>query len=929
MQSTTWVRRAAVFFLASVVCLGFAANAYAQLPEVPSAGTAQRVRSVEGISEYQLPNGLRVLLAPDDSKPTTTVNITYLVGSRHENYGESGMAHLLEHMVFKGTPSQGNIMTALGKRGMDFNGTTYTDRTNYFETFAASPENLRWVLGMEADRMVNSWIARADLDKEFSVVRNEMESGENRPESVLYKQMLAATFDWHNYGKDTIGARSDVENVQIERLQAFYRKYYQPDNAVLVIAGAFEPAQALAMVEQSFGSVPRPTRVLEPTYTREAPRDGAREVTVHRVADSYYLAALYLISAGAHPDTAALAVVGEILASPPAGRLHTQLVERKKASQSSLWMLDFAEPGCMIFWLELDKSHSLSQARLAMLEQIEGVARKPITAAELARAKASLLSDFDNTINNAQGLAIALSEAIAKGDWRLYFLQRDRIEALTLADVQRVALHYLQASNRTLGQFVPVAKPQRTEIPATPAVADMLADYQGKPAVAQGEVFALTPTAIEEHTLRSTLPGGTRLLWIPKKTRGQTVAGQVLIELGDEKSLSGRASALELAATLLPRGAGRRSRSEISTALDALKTKLSVSQQAQSLVLQFETVRASLPALMPLLRDILRAPTFSAAEFEQARSQALTFVNAQRSDPEALAINALARGLNNVGRRQDIRYARSLEERIADLQALRLPQVKAAYADLVGGASAHFAMAGDFDPAWAQKAASALFNGWTNKRPFARMYKGVSEPKPSTLQLETPDKANAVYLAAVPLTLQDTLPDYALLCLANEILGAGTQSRLLERLRQQEGISYGAGSQLQASSFEPSGRLTLWAIFAPENRAKVEQAVAQELERLLASGITETELQDAKKSLDQQRLTTWAQDSALAQIQLDHSRLGRTMAFSEALYAQISAATVTQVNAAIARWIVPGQLMHVYAGDFAAAKNKAVKGARP
>ena len=928
MQSTTWVRRAAAVFLASVVCLGFAANAYAQLPEVPGAGMAQRVRSVEGISEYQLPNGLRVLLAPDDSKPTTTVNITYLVGSRHENYGESGMAHLLEHMVFKGTPSQGNIMTALGKRGMDFNGTTYTDRTNYFETFAASPENLRWVLGMEADRMVNSWIARADLDKEFSVVRNEMESGENRPESVLYKQMLAATFDWHNYGKDTIGARSDVENVQIERLQAFYRKYYQPDNAVLVIAGAFEPAQALAMVEQSFGPVPRPTRVLEPTYTREAPRDGAREVTVHRVADSYYLAALYLISAGAHPDTAALAVVGEILASPPAGRLHTQLVERKKASQSSMWILDFAEPGCMIFWLELDKSHSLSQARQAMLEQIEGVARKPITAAELARAKASLLSDFDNTINNAQGLAIALSEAIAKGDWRLYFLQRDRIEALTLADVQRVALHYLQASNRTLGQFVPVAKPQRTEIPATPAVADMLADYQGKPAVAQGEVFALTPTAIEEHTLRSTLPGGTQLLWIPKKTRGQTVSGQILIELGDEKSLSGRASALELAATLLPRGAGRRSRSEISTALDALKTKLSVSQQAQSLVLQFETVRASLPALMPLLRDILRAPTFSAAEFAQARSQALTFANSQRSDPEAVAGNALAHGLNHFGR-QDVRYARSLDERIADLQTLSLPQVKAAYADLAGGASAHFAMAGDFDPAWAQTAASALFNGWTNKRSFARMYKGVSEPKPSTLQLETPDKANAVYLAAVPLKLQDTLPDYALLCLANEILGAGTQSRLLERLRQQEGISYGAGSQLQASSFEPSGRLTLWAIFAPENRAKVEQAVAQELERLLAGGITETELQDAKKSLDQQRLTTWAQDSALAQIQLDHGRLGRTMAFSEALYGQISAATVAQVNAAIVRWIVPGQLMHVYAGDFAAAKNKAATGARP
>ncbi|NBT91388.1 MAG: insulinase family protein [Betaproteobacteria bacterium] len=908
MPLNTWAQRAATLFFGCVVGMSLAAGAKAQTPDSPSLAKAQRVRSVEGITEYLLPNGLRVLLAPDASKPTTTVNITYLVGSRHENYGETGMAHLLEHMVFKGTPSQGNIMTALGKRGMDFNGTTYTDRTNYFETFPASESNLRWVLQMEADRMVNSYIARADLDKEFSVVRNEMEAGENRPQHVLMQKILASSFDWHNYGKDTIGARSDVENVKIENLQNFYRKYYQPDNAVLVIAGAFDAALALSMVEQAFGPVPRPARVLEPTYTREAPRDGARELTVSRVADSYWLAALYLISAGAHPDTAALVALGEILASPPAGRLHTELVERKKASQSYAWTLDFAEPGCIIFWLELDKSQSMAQARQAMLEQIEGVGRKPITAAELSRAKATLLSDIDNTINNAQNLAIALSEAIAKGDWRLFFLQRDRIEALTVADVQRVAQHYLQSSNRTLGQFVPVAKVQRAVIPPTPVLADMLADYQGN--------------------LRTTLPGGTRLVLISKKTRGQTVSGQIVLELGDEKSLSGRASALEIAASLLPRGAGRRSRSDISSMLDTLKTKLAVSQEGQNLVLQFDTVRASLPALMPLLRDILRAPTFSPAEFEQARSQALTFANSQRSDPDALASNALARGLNNFGRK-DIRYARSFDESVADLQALRLPQVKSAYAELAGAASAHFALAGDFDPAWAQTAASTLFAGWSSKQAFDRMHKTVSEPKPSTVLLQTPDKANAIYLAGLPLKARDTMPDYAALLLANEILGGGTQSRLLERLRQQEGISYGAGSQLRVSAFEPSGQLTLWAIFAPENRTKVEQAVSQELTRLAASGITEAELQDAKNSLDQQRLTTWSQDSALAQLQLDNGRTGRTMAFHDTLYRQIAASSVQDVNAAIARWITPAQLLHVYAGDFAGAKNKAAIGTRP
>lgn len=922
MHIANLVMRNLYWVLVCLVNLMPVAIAHAQSTASAQAQGAQQVRSVEGVTEYLLANGLRVLLAPDSSKPTTTVNITYLVGSRHENYGETGMAHLLEHMLFKGTPTQGNIMTALGKRGMDFNGTTYTDRTNYFETFPASESNLRWVLRMEADRMVNSNLARADLEKEFSVVRNEMEMGDNQPQQVLMQQLVANSFDWHNYGKDTIGARSDIENVKIENLQSFYRKYYQPDNAVLVIAGAFDRAQTLTMVEDAFGPLPRPNRVLAPTYTREAPRDGAREVTVSRVADSYWLAALYLISAGAHPDTAALLALGEILASPPAGRLHTALVERKKASQSYAWVLDFAEPGCIIFWLELDKSHSLPQARQAMLAQLEGVVRKPITPTELARAKATLLSDIDNTINNAQALAIALSEAIAKGDWRLFFLQRDRIEALTVADVQRVAQHYLQGSNRTLGQFVPTAKPERTLIPPTPDLAAMLADYQGKAPVAQGEAFALTPSAIEARTLRTTLPGGTRLVLIPKKTRGQTVAGQIVLELGDEKSLMGRAAALELAATLLTRGAGGRSRNDISNTLDALKTKLAVAQQGQTLVLQFETLRASLPALMPLLRDILRTPSFPPAEFAQARSQALTFHQSLRSDPDALASNALARAFNNVAR-QDIRYTPSFDERIADLKALQRAQVQSAYRQLASAASAHFVLVGDFDTAWAQGAATSLFSGWPQATSFVRLGKRVSAIKPQTVSIETPDKANAVYVAAMALRLQDNAPDYPALLLANEVLGGGAQSRLTERLRQREGISYGVGSQLGASAFDPSGQLSFWAIFAPENRATVERAIAEELAGFIAEGITDAELQDAKKSLDQQRLTHWAQDRTLAQAQLDNGRSGRIMAYYETLYSQIAASNVQEVNAAIARWIAPAPLFQIYAGDFAGAKNKA------
>lgn len=197
-----------------------------------------KVAEVEGISEYKLnKNGMKVLLFPDNSKPTITVNQTYLVGSRNEDYGETGMAHLLEHLLFKGTPDHPNIPEELTKHGARANGTTWLDRTNYFETFQATDDNLNWALSMEADRMVNSFIAKKDLVSEMTVVRNEFEMGENDPESILGERVLSTAFLWHNYGNSTIGARSDIEEVPIERLQNYYKKYYQPDNTVLIVSG--------------------------------------------------------------------------------------------------------------------------------------------------------------------------------------------------------------------------------------------------------------------------------------------------------------------------------------------------------------------------------------------------------------------------------------------------------------------------------------------------------------------------------------------------------------------------------------------------------------------------------------------------------------------------------------------------------------------
>ena len=241
-------------------CIYLSATVIAITPATPAAAqSVDKVTEVEGISEYSLENGARVLLYPDSSAGTVTVAMTVLVGSRHEGYGETGMAHLLEHMLFKGSPKHQDIPKEMKDRGATFNGTTWYDRTNYYETVPASEENLEWALDLEADRLVNSFVRGEDLRSEMTVVRNEFEIGENNPDQILFQRIMANAYEWHNYGKSPIGNRIDLERVPITSLRRFYQKYYQPDNIILVVAGKFDSAKALELIKDKFGSIPRPS----------------------------------------------------------------------------------------------------------------------------------------------------------------------------------------------------------------------------------------------------------------------------------------------------------------------------------------------------------------------------------------------------------------------------------------------------------------------------------------------------------------------------------------------------------------------------------------------------------------------------------------------------------------------------------------------
>lgn len=904
------------------------AGASAAAPIAPP----ERIASVEGITEYRLANGLRVLLFPDPSRSTVTVNITYMVGSRHEGYGETGMAHLLEHLLFKGSTKHPDIPRELTERGARPNGTTWLDRTNYFETVAATPENLEWALDLEADRMVNSFVRKEDLESEFSVVRNEFEIGENNPGSILRERIVSSAYLWHNYGKSTIGARSDIENVPIERLRAFYRKYYQPDNAVLIVAGKFEETPTLQLIQRKFGAIPMPERSLDrgnllfPTYTREPVQDGERAVTLRRVGDVPVLGVAYHVPALAHPDNAAVQVLAGVLGDRPNGRLYKALVEGKLAASTSAFTFDLREPGILYASATLSAEQSVLPAQRALLSTLDSITATPISDDEVARVRQAQIKSIEQLLADPDQVGLVLSEYQASGDWRLLFIARDRLEKVTAADVQRVAAAYLKPDNRTVGVFIPTAQPDRAEIPEAPDVDALVAGYRGRAVMAAGEVFEATPENLDRRTRRVQLPNGMWLSLLPKSTRGNVVQGQLVLRHGTEQSLSNRAHFGALAASMYPRGTTERSRQALKDTLDKLKATVAVSGTGSATTANLQVTRANLPQTLALLAEMLRAPAFDSSEFEKLRTEQLAQLQATRSEPQVLGITAFQRALRPraPGHPQ---YTPTTEEAIARLTAATRADLVAWHRDFAGAQAGDLALAGDFDADSVMALTTTLFGDYVSKEPWAPIVSPYTANDTATIVIETPDKQSALFVAGQSFPLRDDDADYAAMEMGAAIMGGGfLSSRMADRMRQKDGVSYAVGSQFQARPDERDAFTITFALYAPQNADKVLTGFREELARLVVDGVTQAELDQARNGWLREQQQQFANDNEVATTLVSHRRWNRSYtSYNKRIADQLATLTVDDVNAALRTYLDPNRVIVVRAGDFAGAARKAAE----
>ncbi|MCT3704344.1 insulinase family protein [Elizabethkingia anophelis] len=887
---------------------------YAQAQQAPKF-----VSNIEGVKQYTMNNGLKVLLIPDASQSNVIVNIVYNVGSKNEGYGEKGMAHLLEHMLFKSTKKLGDIKKMLSDKGGNANGTTWYDRTNYFEIFPSNEENLRWALEMEADRMTNATILQSDLDKEFSVVRNEFEMGENNPRDVLRERIVSSAYLWHNYGNSVIGSKEDIERVKADRLRIFYEKYYQPDNATLVVAGKFDEPKLLQYIGQYFGAIPKPTRVLDKTYTLEPAQDGERFVELKRAGDSKVFGAAYHIVPYADKDYAALEALSEILTSNPSGYLYKTLVESHKIASVSSNCEILRDAGFIYFETQIPNGMDVNVTKDLIREELDKIPTIKYTDEDVQRAKTTLLKQYDNIKNNTISYAINLTEIIGAGDYRLGFLYRDNIEKLTRADIERVAQKYFTSNNRTVGIFIPSKDEKRVNALeySDDKLAELTTNYKGKALESEIAPFEASIANVKKNLTEDQTGNGMKYGFVKKEIKGEKVLASFNLLIGDEESLKGKSQVGNVMAQLLKAGTKNYTNEQLKDKLDALKSSINFGFGEQSLSVNINTYKKNFVEVMGILKEILFNSIFPQDELAKSINEYNTRLESFLNDPQILAFTEISR-INQGYPKDHIYYTPSVQEQIDFNKGVKREQIVDFYQNLIGANYGVGSVIGDLDAKTVKAVLEDTFGKWNTKTKYSYVVPTFFPSKKEDKVINTPDKENAVALGRVNFKMDQKNQDYPALLMANEILGSGgfVTSRIPVRLREKEGISYGSGTYMNIPYTNNVSSWGYYALLNPTKKNAVDKAVLEEIIKAIEKGFTEEELKASKNSWQNSRKTELGNNGIIMELVKSKLLYNIPLENYDIVEDKVMNLNLKQVNEVLKKYVKVEQLTTLDVGDF-------------
>jgi zinc protease len=890
-----------------------AVAASALLLAVPAPATSPGAALTAGIQETVLPNGLKVVTKEVRSAPVVSFSVWYRVGSRNEHTGITGVSHLLEHMMFKGTRRYrvGEIARTLFLNGAASNASTYYDWTNYYATVAS--DRLELVMQIEADRMVGSRIDKADLDAEMTVVRSELEGGENSPARLLFRAVASTAFQAHPYRWPVIGWRSDVENVPRDAIYRYYRAHYGPNNATVVIVGDFDTRQALALVRKHFGTLPR-IPASPAVYTTEPPQRGERRVVVRQAGSLPMAMVAYKAPASTHPDFYALDVLAMVLGEGRTSRLYQGLVEKQIASQTHAGAPSLRDPFLFYLSATARPGTTAEQLEAALGAEVERVRTEPITPQELARAQNRAEADFVFQTASVTAQARQIGYWAMIDDWRYLTTYLDRIRALTAADIQAVAQKYLVADTRTVGHFVPTEGGGPAGPPPKEASARVEKAKQGDRLIPLPAASKVAP--VRRSVTRFPLQNGVKVV-VQENPTNPTVALRLSLSAGSAVAPLEKRAVAGLTASMLTRGTAKRSALEFATALENVGASLSASADALTTTISGSAQSKDLDLVMDLLAEMVREPTFPEADLERVRGQALAQLAQARTSPDAVARRAFDRSIYPEG--HPLRPL-TLEEAEQAVKGLTRDDLVAFYRRQYTPDHAILVLAGDVTTERVRESLAARLASWP------RNPEAAPPPAPDlalrdrgdTASLPLPDKSQTAILWGHAGGLRRGDPDFYATQVMNLILGGGgaLNSRLGNVIRDEQGLAYSIYSYFDANLYPGPFQVGLGT--NPANAQKAIASLEAEIKRVRQEGVTAREVQEAVAYLTGRFPLRLETNGGMAEILwgMEFYRLGADYIDRYAEYYR--AVTVAQANQAARAHLHPDRATLILAGPLPA-----------
>lgn len=878
--------------------------------EVLSSLGIKFVRESGGISEYLLEsNGLKILLSENHASPVVTVMPLYRVGSRNEAVGHTGATHILEHMMFKGvkdgrTGEVYNFPDRFRQYGGVWNATTWFDRTNYFETVPA--RHLELCLATEADRMRNLEIKEEERVTEMTVVRSELEIGENNPDRVLLQKLYAHAFVEHPYHHPTIGWTSDVEAISVERLKAFYDVYYWPNNTTLLLIGDFESEKALALVAKYYGVHPASPQPIPPVVTVEPKQEGERRFEIVREGDSPRVAIGFHVPEATHADTYSVAAIAAILGSgSKSSRLYRALVDTKLATQAYTWHFEQRDPGMIMVFAAPAEGVSHETVEKAILAEFAKLASEGVEDAELKRAK---LANRKRTVLAAADpmqLADAIGEAESVADFTFYTTYGEKLDAVSGDDVKRAAAQYFTKENRTVGYFIPKQSEGAAEATAS---GDIASADASSAAVAPAQEASKSSFAARTHS--TVLPNGLKLQVLP--TPGTGIVGVSLqFAAGGYFAPAEKPMVASFTSSLLSSGTASMDARQISAAFEEMGSGIGFRAGNFYVNAGSKVAAVDFAQLMTMTADMLINPSFPDGELAKLKLRYAAHFKEAGSDPESISDNELNHAIYGA---DSVFHDKSPKDCMAELGTISRDDLVAFHKSSFTPKGAVLSVVGDITVEEAVALVQSTLGAWEGAEP-----REIVVPMPAAqnagkrIDIHVPDKRSASISFGYPSELTRTAEDFAAARIGNAAFGGGFTSRLFKEVRVKNGLTYGVYSAFSDPTFA-GGKFGIDLQVNPKNIERAVELVTQLVREFVATGITEQELINevgyAIGTFEVQLRNADAVASTMTQFEA----LGLGIAGMDAYAVEMASLTKEKVDAAIRKYFDADKFVTVVAG---------------